>query len=268
MFYRTKIYVVFFFLLTVFSGCATTTKTDFKNLFAEDIAYNRQAIQQGNMPRAIGELSMLLEMDPTNQEALFLRALAHQKMGQFTKSAQDYEQLLNLNINHSKAHYNLGMIYAFKTYNRKLAIKHLDKFISLKPKHPNAYSAAKVMLQLANQNKRSAELDEELQNTIEDVLTNRTLIRIETEKDINKKKKLLEKSLKLSPNDEKMHFAFGKLLEQEGKTSEAINSYKKALSLQPTLADCHLRLGQLLAQNKKKREAEIHFLKASLFAAK
>jgi Flp pilus assembly protein TadD len=215
--------------VTVIAGCATTGKNRFKDLFDDDLAQNRQSIKFGSIPKAIGELSMLLEMDPKNEEARFLRALAYQKMEHFDKAASDYTELLKHHKDNSKAHYNLAMIYAFKIHDRKSALRHFDEFITLEPNHPRIFTAAKIMLQI---DKTSPDKPENIRDLIKEVLTDRELSRI-PEEDSGKK--------------------------------EALKKLEKAVELKPTCAKCHRALAEMLKNSGRKEEAEIHLVKAELF---
>lgn len=249
--------------LIFFNGCATTGGGKFRNLFEEDIAQNRESVRQGNIPKAIGELSLLLEMDPQNEETRFLRALAYQKMEHYEKAAKDYNELLKYHPKHEKANYNLGMIYAFKIGDKKAALKCLDRFITLNPTHQNAFSAAKTMLSLDKEDSYANQ--PEFKKTIEKILTDRGIARAETEGDEQKKKKTLQEIIHSAPNSAQAHFAMAKTLEEEGKTEDAIKSYKNALEINPTFALCHQELGRLLIRTGKENEANIHLTKASLF---
>lgn len=216
-------------IILVLTGCATAGKNRFKDLFDDEIAQNRQSIKFGSVPKAIEELSMLLEMDPKNEEARFLRALAFQKMEHFDRAVGDYNELLKYNENSSKAHYNLAMICAFKTHDAGAALKHFDRFISLEPNHPRAFTAAKIMLSL---DRAVSTNPDAVKNLIQDVLAGRELSRI----------------------------ASG-----DGNKKDAIKKLEKTVELKPTCARCHRALADMLKNSGRIEEAEIHLVKAELF---
>lgn len=213
----------------ILAGCATAGKNRFKDLFDDELAQNRQSIKFGSVPKAIEELGMLLEMDPKNTEARFLRALAYQKMEHFDRAVSDYNELLKHNENNSKAHYNLAMIYAFKTRDTRAALSHFDKFISLEPDHPRTFTAAKIMLSLD----KAAPLNpDNVKDLIQGVLADRELSRIAT---------------------------------GDANQNGAIKKLEKTVELKPTCAKCHRVLADILKNSGRKEEAEIHLVKAKLF---
>jgi len=250
-------------LILSLAGCATTGSGRFRNLFEEDLAQHRESIKFGNLPEAIAELSMLLEMDPKNAEARFLRAVAYQKLEHYSKAIEDYMQILQYDPNHSRAHYNIGMILAFKTYDKSEALKHFDRFISLNPKDPKTFTVAKTMLALDEPSVKDEPTN--LNQIVEDALASQGLIRAEDERDIDKRKNMISDAIRASPQSARLHFAMGKTLEQEGKYEYAVKSYKTALELKPTYGECHYDLGRLLMKKGHKEDAQIHLIKASLF---
>ena len=251
------------FICFALAGCATAGSAHFRNLFDEDLAQHRESIKFGSLPETIGELSMLLEMDPKNSEARFLRAIAYQKLEHYSKAVDDYNQLLKYEPNHSKSHYNVGMILAFKTHDKNEALKHFDRFITLNPEDPKVFTVAKIMLTLDGPFQKDEPAN--LNQIIEETLASQGLIRAEDEKDIERRKKTISDAIRTTPESAELHFAMAKTLEQEGKIDEAIKSYKTALELKPTYADCHYDLGQLLLKTRHKKDAQIHLVKASLF---
>jgi Flp pilus assembly protein TadD len=179
--------------MLILAGCATAGKNRFKDLFEDELAQNRQSIKFGSVPKAVEELTMLLEMDPKNEEARFLRALAYQKMEHFDK--------------------------AFKTRDAVTALKHFDRFISLEPDHPRVFTAAKIMLSLDG----AASSDQDnLKDLIRDTLADREVSRIATGdgngKDAIKK---LEKAIELKPTCAKCHRALADILKDAGRKEEA-----------------------------------------------
>ncbi len=255
----------FIFAAVAVSGCATTGGGKFKNIFDDDIAQNRSSVLHGSAPKAVTDLTMLIEMDPKNSEARYLRALAYQKLEHYNKAVEDYETLLKYDENNSKAHYNLAMILAFKTGDKKGALKHFDEFISLNPDHARAFSAAKVMLSLESESGPADTDEPELKQIIEEVLAEKGLMRLNSEENIHKRKKKIAEIIRLNPQSADARFVMAKVMEEEGRTDEAIRTYEAALELKPTFAECHYELGQLLTKTKRKNEGQIHLFKAELF---
>ena len=70
-------------------------------------------------------------------------------------------------------------------------------------------------------------------------------------------------ALKLTPDDETVHFNLGLAQARLGRTAEATQSYLEALRLFPDYAEAHNNLGNLLAKEGKLAEAAEH-LRAAL----
>jgi len=127
------------------SGCASPHKAVGRIAFQEDLREAQKLIARGHRRQAIDELTLLLEVDPKNEEVRLARAVAYQGLEEFPRAVGDYEAVLEKNPNSPKAHYNLGMIFAFKTGEPQKALEHFDRFLTLAPRHPEAFSAAKIM---------------------------------------------------------------------------------------------------------------------------
>lgn len=189
----------------------------------------KDSVSRGNLNQTAEDLGMLLEMDPNNKEARFLRAVVYQKRGQFEKAVQDYQLLLKNGQNNGKAHYNLAMIYAFKLSNNDAALRHFDNFLTLEPKGDRAFEAAGIMC--AIQKNLNAD---------------------------DAKRIFAEWNLK-----DVLRLA--KEMEEEGNFSKAIDYYEKAVHLNPTWAEAHKHLGELLIKDGHRDKGNIHLAKASLF---
>jgi tetratricopeptide (TPR) repeat protein len=79
------------------------------------------------------------------KEELFISGVAFQKNGRYDKAVEVYARLLEEYPNESNAHYNLGMIYAYKIVNKSLALKHFDNFLSFDGENPKAANVAEIM---------------------------------------------------------------------------------------------------------------------------
>lgn len=76
---------------------------------------------------------------------LFADGVSFQKNGRYNEAIEAYTRLLKDYPDESKAHYNLGMIYAYKVVNNKLALMYFDKFLSLDSENPKAADVAEIM---------------------------------------------------------------------------------------------------------------------------
>lgn len=209
------------------SGCAFSQRRAFNPSYDDDLHSAKQMIRNGQRRQAIDELTMLIEMNPKDTAARFLRGVAYQGLEEYSLAIADYEKVLKTNSRHEKAHYNLGMIYAFKLNDPKGALNHFDQFLSLEPNHPESYPVAKIMCSLdqpSSQSEGNPEQDSPLPS-----------------------------------------YLLAKDLDQAGKDEEAIRSYRKAIEIRPTCIPCRTSLGELLIRKKKNKEGEIQLMKAKLF---
>lgn len=256
--------IIIFFVVFAVAGCATSGKK-FRYVFQDEISQMRESVNRGSLEQAIRDLSMLLEMDPANKDARYLRAVAYQKKGQDEKAAQDYLLLLEHHPDDSKSQYNLAMIYAFKLTDKKAALRYFDNFLTLEPRHPEAFNTAKIMCTLdrSYQTLRADSISDS--RRIDLFYADWGLKSALEEKNLEKRKKMILGAVDLDPSQPEPYFAMAKTSEEEGNYTDAIKYYKKAIEAGPTFADAHYNLGQLLLKEGKKDEAEVHLIKASLF---
>ncbi|MBU4484839.1 tetratricopeptide repeat protein, partial [bacterium] len=218
--------------ILLFAGCATTSKKlNYDYIYNEELGEIRESIDRGNLTQAIRDLSMLLELDPKNIKTRLLRAIAYQKKENFKNAIEDYKQILKNDPSEERAHYNLGMIYAFKDKNTKLALGHLDHFLNINPEHPNAFHIAKIMCSLDHPRKELTSEDEQ----IDDFYAKLRLGSALSVKDINLRKNGILKAIQLNSNHPRSYIELAQIYEMEGKYDLAIENYTKALQISPTL---------------------------------
>ena len=237
------------------SGCASLGGSAVVHrAFREDMQEGNKLVQTGHYRQAVDELSMLLEMDPRNEEARLVRAVAYQALEELPLAIEDYETVLKGNPDSAKAHYNLGMIYAFKLDDPRRALGHFDRFLSLEPDHPKAFAVAKIMCSVDNSaGTGDPVLDEALQ-------------RAGQIPNLEERKSRIGDLARESPGSPLPHLLLGKTYEFEGEGDQAIESYRTAIEIQPTCAPCQQRLGKaLLGRRKTAREGMALLRKAELF---
>lgn len=247
----------FILLILIFLNCcAAGQRAAFRPAYEEDLQSAKRLIQNGQRRQAIDELSMLIEMNPKDEKPRFLRALAYQGLEEYTLAIEDYEKILEKKQDHAKAHYNLGMIYAFKLNDSKKALEHLDEFLSLEPAHPESYSVAKIICSLDSpsfsQDKTSSDPLSSLEKIYETA-------------DRDERIKKLQEVASHTSDSPLPHYFLAKSLEEAGEEGEAIHSYRKAIEIRPSCVPCHTLLGELLIRKNKKKEGELHLMKARLF---
>lgn len=252
---QSSVLILFFILIS----CASPGKhMRGQYMFQNEVAELRESVKKGSPSSAVQNLSMLLEMDPKNKDARFLRALSYQKLGQYERAIEDYETIISRNDTDPKVHYNLGMIYAFKVDNKKRSLEYFDRFLSLSPDNKKAFDVAKLMCSLDRGS--------------EDLSRTKTLFaswsrkKAEEERNEKARKNLLMGAIELEPSNRDAYFNMAREFEEKGDTAGAVKFYKEALLASPTFSEAHYRIGQLLILHGRKEEGRIHLLKASLFS--
>lgn len=243
-------------LILSFTHCGTGSfhKTLTAEAYSDDISQAEKLVKAGKNHEAINDLSAIIAMNKKNESALTLRGLAYQKMEKIDEAIIDYNAALKVNENNLKAHYNLGMIYAFKKDDPKKAMDHFDHFLTIDPENKLAYQAAKTMCTLdGNQESNSEGASGEL------------LANAMGAKSNSEKREILVNASKKFPNNALFLLLIGQTFEAEQKNSDAMHYYEEALKIHPTCAPCHLALGELQNKTKNKKSAAIHLKKAELF---
>lgn len=178
------------------------------------------------MEEAIAVLRERLASRPKEWDALRLKALAETGLGRYDAALQDYETILEKKPSDAEAHRDLGMLLAFKIKDRRHALIHLDRYLSLELDHGDAKILERtvaVMRSLsAGQSKAERRVFEEI-------------------------------------------LGMAKRFSEEGKSDFAIRTYERVLEMQPTCVTCHESLGWLLKRANRHREAKRHMAKARLF---
>ncbi len=255
--------IILFSFLSLTMGCASVGTPFMAQAFEDDIQEGRKLIQSGHLKQAVDDLSVFLEMAPKNEEARFLRALAYQGLEQYPAAVKDYEIVIKNNPKSVKAHYNLGMIFAYKLNEAGQALEHFDQYLSLYNADDNsserAYSVAKLMCAINQSFNESVGVN---QNTLPDQLIEAGKI-----SDPSEKRKKLAEIAKDNPSSPVPLYLIGKSYESEGKRDEAIKSYEESLKFHLTCGVCHESLGNLLLQKRRTEEGQTHKKKAQLFMA-
>ncbi len=242
-------------LFLALAGCGTMRPAILNRAFSDDLEEARKLIRTGHLKQAVDELTQLIDMDPKNREARFLRGAAYQNLEEFDLAVADFEGVLNADPRHAKASYNLGMIFAYKLRDPPRALATFDRFLSAAPDQDRAFAVAKIM----------CSLDASHDPPPGDRWLPDLLQKAEESKDPEEKRKRLLEAANLNPRSPVPRYLIGKSYEEEGKTDEAIRAYREALETRPTCAPCHQSLGRLLIVKKRGEEGRGHLAKAELF---
>ena len=67
--------------------------------------------EAGNYQEAVDAYTEYLDIKPRNIKTLYNRGRAFEELGQFDPALEDYEKVLKLDPDHSRAHLSIGNIY-------------------------------------------------------------------------------------------------------------------------------------------------------------
>jgi protein O-GlcNAc transferase len=134
-----------------------------------------------------------------------------------------YERAIDLQPNHSSAHYKLGNLNK-DTGRPELAIDHYDRAISINPSNSHALCNRGVVLAALNR------LEEALQS--------------------------YDRAIGIDPRDALVHFNRGILLRELGRRADALLSYERATELRPDYVQAHCNRAKLLKELNRLEESE------------
>ena len=92
-----------------------------------------------NRPIAEHYFTTAFSLDPDNTELLYALGMYHQQFGSLNKAIDTYYTLLEKNIKHVEAHYNLGYIHLGSKEDYPTAHKHFTNAINCDSAYANAY---------------------------------------------------------------------------------------------------------------------------------
>lgn len=99
---------------------------------------------------AIPYLMRASELAPTDEDILFQYGLTLAKCNFIDESQKVFDQLLQLNPNHSDAHYNQGIIAAYYDQLHQ-ALEHFETAVRIQPDHVLAANGVENMKKKLNQ---------------------------------------------------------------------------------------------------------------------
>ncbi len=108
-------------------------------VFASAIGDARQAYNAGDMQRALDEVNQVLQTEPNNISALFLKAQIASSNSQHNVAIENYKKLIALAPNHLEAYNNLATLYA-QQGKLELASKTLEDAIKTDPVYSTIHS--------------------------------------------------------------------------------------------------------------------------------
>ena len=224
---------------------------------------------------------------------------AHDKLGNYDKAIEEFQQALKINPNYFFGLSNLGNVYGKqKKYNE--AIPYFQKALKIKPDYSPAHYNIARAFHLIGKKKEAAESYRkaiQFNPYFEQAFYNLAYLSMELS-GFDEAIENFNKFLKMRPRHSKAHFGLGNALMMKGqldlamqeyRTSgaldpsfalpymnmaniqmqtknipAAIENYEKALKIQPKMPSIHLSLGMIYYQFKKDIPKALGYLKESL----
>jgi protein O-GlcNAc transferase len=199
---------------------------------AEALTLAKQHLQGGDLQRAEKIYRQILQVDPSQVDALhFLGVIAHQ-VGKHGIAVQYMEKSVALAPAHAGLHYNLGSAYQALGKLDQAAARFREA-IRLLPDFADAHN--NLGNTLADQEK----LDEAIA--------------------------CFRHALALKPKYATAYYNLGNCFRKQGHWEEAAACYRQALTLKPDDAKAHLNLGNVLLEQNQLDDAVLHYQEAVRF---
>ena len=183
----------------------------------------------GNLREAEAVYNKILELQPSNHEALHLLGFVMHQVGRKKDAADLIGKAVALKPDYAEALNNLGNVFVDQgEYEEAIAV--YQKAIALNPTFAQTHSNLGTLL--CGQEK----FDEALA--------------------------ACQKAVALDPNLAGAHNNLGFVLQKQDKHAESAASFRKAIALEPTYAEAHNNLGNVLRNQRKDRAAVASYQRA------
>lgn len=97
------------------------------------MALGDQFMRMGSWERAVVFWKRALALDPRQDRALNGLGVAHYNMDQYSESAEQFEQIVEILPENHRAHFNLGMLYKHYLDKPEQARLHFERVLELNP---------------------------------------------------------------------------------------------------------------------------------------
>lgn len=207
-------------------------------------AYARVLLRFDDSQRALEQYQSLLELHPEDPELLLGRCKAWEKNGEITLARKHYEQLLSRELDDEtrlEVLIGLGKLALFSQEPEK-AGDYLQNAVRLDPYNYDAHFHLAAAYNQLKKTERAAEHQARAE------MLNAAQERFRQITDV----------LAKDPGNADLRFEAGELLEQLGKTREAIAWWKAAARITPNHAPTHRRLEEYYRSQGNESQAEKH----------
>ncbi|MGD1843591.1 MAG: tetratricopeptide repeat protein, partial [Thermonemataceae bacterium] len=235
---------LFFVLLLVMIGGAYTSFGQ-----VEDYLRSGKAqLQKENYEEAIQDFNEVIRLKNNDEEAYYHRGKAYKALKQYDKATQDFSSVLTIQPKSAKSHAQLAHIAQLKKeYNE--ALNHYNQAIALQPDERTFYVSRSYLYQITEQYAKALEDCQKAlrlypsdhqalyrKASLQFLLQNRELA-LET----------IEQALLLQNKVPDYQVLKGRILQQKGLYSQAVDNYMQAINLDSQHAPAYYHKGQTAA---------------------
>lgn len=232
-----------------------------KNIVQELLKESMELHQKGEVLNAIKKYSEVIELEPTNHDALHLIGVALHQIGNDDEAIEYINKSFKSNNKNGFAYNNLGTIYS-KKQEYTIAIINFDKAIILNSKHSEAYFNKANALKNLDEN-NTVEIEKFYKLAIKYNLKNKLAynnlaVFYYENKKYEESIYNCNKAISIDPNYHEAYNNRGNSRRSINKYPEAELDYKKALEINPNYSNAYLNLA-VLYRDEKKYELGLEF---------
>lgn len=208
----------------------------------EQLRRARELLDSGQREQALQELSQLIEANPKNADAWFLRGLTYDEQEHLELALRDYEAALKIDTRFVDAHVNRGFVLD-RMGEPKAALKDYEAAIALAPDHALAHrNRGAAWFHLGESERAVADHERSLELDPEDPLTYRNLGAMLLDlKRFDEALVILDRGLALDGNDAQALYYRGRARVNGPDAAGAEADFSAAASLLPKWPDSYFQ---------------------------
>ncbi len=226
----------------------------------------QKALDENRIQEAIQIATQVIEQEPQNAQAYYLRGLAKYAFSDFSASISDYSQAILLQPNHKEAFYSRGVSYFWLNQNEKAENDFL-KALQIDSTDARTYTALgslySRMAETETNRKKQKEFFQKAEKFYQKALQHNAnyapacynYALLISENQPKKSLELSEKYILLKPADAQGYFLKGLLLKNQRQPQKALQNFLQSAKLNAHNAEAWLEIGNMYFVQKNTSEA-------------
>jgi|GEM_PF-4140751 tetratricopeptide (TPR) repeat protein len=252
------------FLLVILEG--VFLQIAFAQKSTELLSKAQKALDENKIQEAIQVATQVIEQEPQNAYAYYLRGLAKYAFSDFLASIADYSQAILLQPNYKEAFYNRGVSYFWLNQNENAENDFL-KVLQIDSTNSRTYTALGSLYsriaETETNRKKQKEFSQKAEKFYQKALQHNAnyapayynYALLISESHPKKSLELTEKYILLKSEDAQGYFLKGILLKNQKQPQEALNSFLQSAKLNAYNAETWLEVGNMYFLQKNIAEA-------------